>query len=236
MSRHLSSNGNAPTSPRFGAGSPCLRRDPIVWLLPFLLLISICAAVGSAHASAEGPDPGFTGIPAGGGLSAEGDCSFCHMGSRPNQDGKGSVSLEGLPATFEAGAKYPLTFRFSHSDPDVIRWGFQLTAVFQNSRLGAGELRVTDELNTQVIGGGAGGRSYVMHTNVGTAIGMESENSWVFEWIAPATSDGPVEFFAAANAANLDGDKTGDRIYTTSPKPLATTKPGASADSEKPKE
>lgn len=180
-----------------------------------------------SSANSDGPEPGYSGVPAAEGVPAEGNCTFCHMGPQLNPDGAGRLMLEGLPPTFKPGAAYALTLRLTHTDPEVIRWGFQLTAVDAESRRGAGTFKVTDPLNTQVLEVGPADRSYVEHSDVGTGIGNEGGNSWVFEWIAPTTSR-RVEFYAVGNAANLDGDKTGDRIYSTSPRPLLAIEAEAS--------
>ena len=190
--------------------------------------IAVLATVRLAGATSAGPQPGTTGVPAGGKLAAEMTCTSCHGSSPQNPDGAGRIELRGVPERYAPGQHYALTFVLAHTDPAVKGFGFQLTAVRRDTLAGAGELVVTDERTTQVLSGGVGGREYVEHTYNGIGAGKSGSQSWTFEWIAPAHDVGDVAFFAAANAANLDGSKEGDRIYSRSPEPLAVTHGGAS--------
>jgi hypothetical protein len=110
-------------------------------------------------------------------------------------------------------------------------YGFQLTAVSRASGKRAGDLVATDEKTTQVIDGDLGDRQYVEHTYGGMGAGKTGGQSWTFAWVAPAHDGGDVAFYAAVNAANLDGSNGGDRIYTRSPEPLAVSH-GAGAGKE----
>ncbi|HYC01165.1 MAG TPA: choice-of-anchor V domain-containing protein [Candidatus Limnocylindrales bacterium] len=183
------------------------------------------APVGSALAVSTGPQPGSSGIPAGAGVEAEPTCISCHTSSALNPDDKGTITIEGVPAAYQPGKTYALTFRIAHPDPEVARWGFQVTAVSLPSLQGAGELVVTDSATTQLITGMVAGRTYLGHSYGGTAIGQSGGASWSFAWIAPAADAGKVAFFAVANAANADGSNQGDRIYSKSPEPIAVTEP-----------
>jgi hypothetical protein len=165
--------------------------------------------------------PGGSGVPARGEFGAEPTCTVCHDGFSLNPDGEGSVAIEGLPKRYSPGARYALRLAVRHRAPEVQSFGFQLTAV-RVSGEGAGEFALTDPARTQVVVDYTNARSYLEHTLAGTAPERAGESAWSFEWIAPSADRGDVAFFAVANAANRDGSKAGDRIYSTSPAPLAT--------------
>ncbi|MBK9167717.1 MAG: IPT/TIG domain-containing protein [Bryobacterales bacterium] len=55
-------------------------------------------------------------------------------------------------------------------------------------------------------------RQFVIHTNPASGTGSAT---FEFDWTAPENDVGPVDFFAAGNAANGNGSNTGDRIYST---------------------
>ena len=81
---------------------------------------------------------------------------------------------------------------------------------------------------TQVSFSSSFGREYIKHTLPGTAAGQPEGHAWSFEWTAPPDDVGPVTFYAAGNAANNNGNNSGDYIYTTSalvplPEPGSTT-------------
>ena len=197
-----------------------------VYELTAALLLGLIALLAApmAQATSSGPQPGTTGAPAIAGVAAEMDCTSCHTGQRLNPDDAGKVELSGLPSAYEPGKRYTVTFRISHPDPALARWGFQVTAVRLSDGHGAGELLVTDAPRTQKQTGVAG-REYVEHTVPGTAIGQPGGATWTFDWVAPAAGAGDVEFFGVGNAANVDGSNQGDHIYGPSPAPLATLRP-----------
>src|SRR5262245_34393196 len=178
-----------------------------------------------ALASSNGPQPGTSGVPAGGGFSAEPDCTSCHTGFPLNSDGRGALTRSGGPKRYVPGRHYALTVELRHPDEDRKRWGFQLTAVSAEKWTGAGEFVITDTPNTQMIRGAEANRAYVSHSYYGSCIEEPGGCKWSFEWVAPPRATGPVAFYGVGNAANADGSKEGDRIYTPSPKPLATSLP-----------
>lgn len=188
------------------------------------LALTVAVAAAPLGAASIGPEPGVAGVPAGKGLPAERTCVACHASAPLNPDAQGTLALTGLPERYEPGARYHLQFTITHTDPAAKRWGFELTAVALPSLVGAGEIVLTDPKTTQTVFGDLGERQYVGHALQGTAPGKTGGHSWQFDWIAPAEDVGDVAFFGAANAANLDGSKEGDRIYSPSPKPLAVVR------------
>ena len=59
----------------------------------------------------------------------------------------------------------------------------------------------------------------------------KSGNTYEFDWTPPAGADaGPVRFYVAANAANGNGQNTGDRIFTAN----ITLTPGGASSGPKP--
>jgi AcrR family transcriptional regulator len=185
------------------------------------LLASALFSVPGAQATSSGPQPGLSGAPQIGGVPAEMTCTSCHATYPLNPDTLGKVELLGLPDAYAPGRRYTLTFRISHPDSAITRWGFQVTAIQKTNGQGAGEFVVTDPQNTQRVGGLVH-RDYVEHTLPGTAMGKPGGTSWNFDWIAPARDVGEIVFYGSGNASNMDGSKEGDRIYNPTPEPLAT--------------
>ncbi|MFN0085026.1 MAG: choice-of-anchor V domain-containing protein [Blastocatellia bacterium] len=171
--------------------------------------IAICGLNGMpARAYVSGPDPGKTGAP------GESDCTECHFGF-PVNSGSGTLSINGVPATYSPNQEIPVTVALSQSGRT--RFGFQLTAIDEQGRR-AGSLVIIDSARTQlgqlVVNNEQ--RQYINHTFVGTApngVGV-NEISWAFIWKAPAQSAGKVTFHAAGNASNNNNEQTGDLIYT----------------------
>lgn len=171
----------------------------------------------SVKASASGPTPGHTNAP------LEGNCTACHT-SFPLDSGPGSVTITGLPHDYLPGLPYQVTVTTSHEE--AVIYGFQLTAIDRLGRA-AGTFTVPQTMppKTQVQEGvvaPGNTRFYVMHTIDGLFTnGVFGSNSWTFTWTAPATRVGKVDFYAAGNGANSDGDTGGDYIYSRKASTLA---------------
>ncbi len=149
-------------------------------------------------------------------------CVACHGGTAAN-GGPGSVKIT-LPAgaTYTPGTKQRIMVTVS--DPDQVRWGFQLTARLNSDLTNgrAGDLTPTDA-NTQIrcdsgnIGTcKAGEVQFIEHTQPGTRNGTKTGATFEFDWMPPAAGAGSVTFYVAGNAANGNGSSSGDRIYTSS--------------------
>lgn len=160
-----------------------------------------------ALASALGPAPSHTNAP------GESNCTECHI-DFPVNSGTGSVRISGIPRIYYPGQHIPVTITTSQEDGVV--YGFQLTAVDSEGRP-AGTWTLQDTLQTQIVEGFVGQnlRQYVEHTFAGIVPTEFGSKSWTVTWNAPPQPIGQVRFHAAGNAANGDGDTSGDFIYTT---------------------
>lgn len=180
-----------------------------------------------AHAS--GPDPGKSGVP------GESTCNEaqCHVGTGLNAGG-GSVKVT-FPSgtTYVPGVKQHLVVTIS--DPAQRVWGFQLTArQASNTKTMAGTFASTDRFTAVVCGssptdvfetfldfGGptqvcpaAKPYTYIEHTLAGASRVVSGSETYEFDWMPPATDVGPITIYVAGNAANGNGNETGDHIYT----------------------
>ncbi len=173
---------------------------PIFRLITAVLLCSFSVLANQAGAS-----PRFSGAP------FDNDCTLCH-GSYVNA-GLGQTSI-----TFSGGAVYTpgkaQIVTVSISDPSAIRWGFEVSPRPAKSPIsnGAGTMSPVDTY-TQ-IAGRSGTIEWLTHTLVGTRLGTRGGVTFQFQWTAPATDIGDINFYVMSNAANgnsrADG---GDQIY-----------------------
>ncbi|MDE3198095.1 MAG: IPT/TIG domain-containing protein [Acidobacteriota bacterium] len=197
-----------------------------------LALVCICVPV-LLFAYATGPDAGYAGVP------GESTCANCHSGGK----GSGSVSVKfpnGLNYTPGVAQNLVVTV----SDPVQRRWGFQLAArQAGNSTTQAGQFTPGGDGYTQLVctspaffneqyGNGCMNSAtyplqYIEHTLAGTRYGQGSSASFSFTWTPPADSTGNIAIYVAGNAANGDGNTSGDHIYTANYtlSPAAATSP-----------
>jgi hypothetical protein len=174
--------------------------------------------VGSqGRASQLGPLDGRTLAPPESSTCTGGPAEFCHVDFELDS-GPGMVEIQ-VPQSYAPGEMYEISVHIAQSGQ--IRWGFELTVIDEEGAF-AGDLIVTDAVNTQESFFANLQRWYMKHTFSGTALGTPDENSWTFAWQAPGEDVGTVTFYAAGNAADGNGVNTnanpslGDFIYTTS--------------------
>jgi len=166
-------------------------------------------------ARSAGPDPHADGGP-GGPVSACAQSS-CHVGTAVNGGG-GSVELKfpnGL--TYVPGQKQRI--QVTITDPTATAYGFQASARLGSDETG-GQAGTFTELGSETLVTCQDGRirtgacpaarplEFISHSRPSNA------NTFEVEWTAPATDVGPVRFYVAANAANFNGQQSGDKIYT----------------------
>ncbi len=162
-------------------------------------------------AFSSGPPVKRTGAAVDGGLS----CTACHSTFAPaNSDPSGSVLISA--ADYVAGVKQVVTVSVKH--PDALRWGFQLiarTTADQTKQAGTFTsdtmVRVRCQTGNEPCNGGI---EFAEHSNA-PRTGAGEGFTFNVTWTPPATDVGNVIFYAAGNAANGDGNLTGDHIYTT---------------------
>jgi len=146
----------------------------------------------------------------------------CHVGNALNAAG-GTLALDGLPSQWTAGTTYPLTVTIQK--PGALIYGFQLSAVFDSNTQQAGTLTKgktsgTDASRISIVT--STGLQFAEHNSTNNA--LAATTTFFVNWTAPAsTSGGTVRFNLAGNAANRDGNNTGDFIYTR----LDKVSPGA---------
>jgi hypothetical protein len=159
--------------------------------IPFILLLY------SYHTGSPG---GKTGSPLD-----NANCTQCHAGETNPIDNwiTSDIPAEG----FTPGETYVITL--NAMDQIAVKFGFELTAEDSESKVGTFTLLDTERTQLKNT------TNSVTHTADGIdPIGHEIE--WSFEWTAPETSPDEVTFYAAVNAANGNGQNTGDKIYLTS--------------------
>lgn len=172
----------------------------------FIFLISLPLV---ASAFREGPYPNVTGG------FGEQSCHLCHLDNPINAPG-GSLTVDGVPATYVPGHAYQVTVAISREG--LRRGGFEIAARFASGkRKGrqAGTWRPLDARVQLIPGAVDRVLTFVQHNLVGSRVPETGANAWTIEWTAPSPATAPVQFNVAANASNNDDSPLGDYIYVT---------------------
>lgn len=139
--------------------------------------------------------------------------SNCHTGSTDNSMG-GSVTLTSTDLInweYTPGQTYTLTATVSQQGRSL--FGIGLEALLP-SGANAGTLTPGTGTTTKNATIAGNSRKNIVHNmNAGATA---NAHSFTFTWTAPATDVGPITMYFAGNAANNNGTKTGDYIYTAS--------------------
>ena len=141
-------------------------------------------------------------------------CVECHNSFVENE-GKGELTLTGVPDVYVPGDKYDLTVEFV--EEGMKKGGFELSARFAEGDAAgtkAGSLTPSDarvqvfpDRRAQMM------TPYAMHTLESGVAPEDGRLSWSVQWTAPEVGNGPVAFNLAANAGNGDQTPTGDYVY-----------------------
>lgn len=133
-------------------------------------------------------------------------CTGCHTGTA--NTAFAWITTNVPSSGYVAGQTYTITATGTHQG--VVRFGFELT-VEDSQGNKVGTLQITDATRTKLTNNGKA----VTHTAQGiTPTG--NSNSWSMNWIAPTGVQGNIGIYAAFNAANGNGNTTGDVIYKSS--------------------
>jgi len=177
-----------------------------------LSVFAVCSVVFAALISASSENK--TGKAGATGSPGEGTCSQsgCHTGFADNSMGGSIVISHDIPeAGYAPGAEYNISVTVSEAGITLFGFGFEaLTADGQN----AGDLApgVGSQIKNATVQG-VNRRNIVQIQNGGASA---DSHTFSFTWTAPLQNEGDVTFYAAGNAANANGAKTGDHIYNTS--------------------
>lgn len=178
-------------------------------------------------ANSGGADPGHTAGPG----EDQAGCAKngCHAGTaNPTRDSGVEIDFPDGATTYTPGVKQRWQVRVTGAASAI--YGFQVSARLSDDSQ-AGTLTPTNQ-RTQVFCHDNPCRStsiqYITHTLA------DSSNTFEFEWTPPDTDSGPVRIFAAGNAANGNGQNSGDRIFlrnfTLTPRAAQTQRPAIRAD------
>lgn len=185
--------------------------------------LAVAAAVGIALgfpayliSRSAGPPTRSTG----GNFPAESSCAMagCHGGDLNSGPGSVAVTIDGEPIDqyrYEPGTTVAVVVTVAEAG--MMRWGFQATARSDDGCVQAGRFGVSGDPNVQIVTDAATPQGCE-----GSTIEFPEHNfpktggngaSFEFEWTAPSSGFGAVRIAAAGNAANGNGNRTGDNIY-----------------------
>ena len=144
------------------------------------------------------------------GAPGEVSCTGCHSGSPNTGPGTINYLIGNGTNTYSPNELY--TIVFDMDEEDVNQFGFQTVALKSSNNSNAGTFSLTDEENTRLMSGM--GRSYVGHTVCGADIDPPGSIQWSFNWHAPDSNVGDINFYLSSLAANHNHSTSGDHTYT----------------------
>jgi hypothetical protein len=165
---------------------------------------TLCLAAGPLLAFPDAPPAGTTGG------FGEDSCFACHFDGTPN-DGRGKLTLSGLPERYEGGETYTLTLSLTH--PEMAVAGFLLAIRHVRDGNQAGRLDVPTAESSRVGLTEEREITFAHHLLDGTALEERHEARWSIDWTASASAE-PVVVHVSAVAGDGDASQAGDHVYT----------------------
>jgi len=166
---------------------------------------------------------GFTGSP------GEGTCAgaSCHNSFGLNT-GPGSVSIStNIPGNeYTPGTTYQISIKVKQTGQPLFGFGCE---VLDSNDQPAGTFTVTDAVRTQKLNA-TNGRPNMTHKLNGGA--SNDSAVFTFDWTAPASNIGDITFYFTGNAANGNGNNSGDYIYSGSYTITSTSTVGVNEQNE----
>ena len=168
----------------------------ILLITNFSLFADQCSAplLGASHSGAPG----------------EVSCTGCHSGSANSGPGNINYLIGNGTSTYSPNELFAIVF--SMDEEDVNQFGFQTVALKTSNNSNAGTFSLTDEENTRLMSGM--GRTYVGHTVCGADVDPPGSIQWSFDWQAPGSDVGDINFYLSSLATNHNHSTSGDHTYT----------------------
>jgi hypothetical protein len=166
------------------------------------LLVSLLV-FGSSFLNSGGSHGAKTGSPNDGN-----NCTQCHSGTA--QSASSSWISTNIPINgYIGGETYSITL--TGVDENVVRFGFEFTAEDSNNAK-VGSYSLTNTTETKLVNSDKA----VTHTGNGFTPDNDSSKTWTFNWTAPGSGTGNIEFYSALLAADGNMSTSGDITYLTS--------------------
>jgi hypothetical protein len=134
--------------------------------------------------------------------------SSCHNTTPNTGGGSLIVTFSDPNLKYIPGETYDMTV--TTSEAGKIKFGFEITVTDAGGDSVGTFIIPNGTTNISSPPGGFNHRKYLGHKTAG------SNNTWSFQWKAPAIDKGQLCFYVAANCANGNNASSGDHIYTTS--------------------
>jgi uncharacterized protein (TIGR03437 family) len=148
------------------------------------------------------------------GAPGDGVCTRCHTTNPTPNSGPGSVKLSFAGGqTYTPGQTKRVTVTVD--SPNGRRWGFEASPREAKDAQNHGAGVMASVNDTTQVSDVMDTKQWITHTSSGTRNGTTGPVSFEFDWTAPSSNVGDINFYVAANAANGNGNNQGDEIYTT---------------------
>ncbi len=175
----------------------------------FITIFYLSMMTKPAHTFSSSPPPSNTGAPSHATCGTNGECHVNATASNLNdENGSVEISFGEDNTTYEAGQTYDMTITISH--PSASRFGFQMVAFNANNESVGNFVGNMTNFTESKLGGD--GIQYIQHANIPES----TNNTYSFEWEAPATMTDDITFYVSCMAANANSSPSGDFIYTNS--------------------
>lgn len=133
------------------------------------------------------------------------NCTSCHVGRLNVGPGEVEIITDIPDEGYRAGNTYAISAKITQTG--INRFGFQMTSENEDHNK-AGRFTANSQTRAQ-------SDFYITQGTSSSSSAGTNTKTWTFNWTAPEqVGTGPIQFYAAFNAANNNGQSSGDNIYT----------------------
>jgi len=148
------------------------------------------------------------------GAPGEVSCTGCHYGNANTGPGLVDFQIGSGNGNYSPGEI--INFFLQIEEEGINQFGFQTVALRSSNNANAGEFIISDPDNTRLIEDDHHGsdRIYIGHTICGADANPSGSKNWSFNWQAPESNLGDIQFYLSTLAANHNHGLSGDNTYT----------------------
>lgn len=175
--------------------------------------LALLALAASSHARSIG---GSAIIQRANEPPANRNCTGCHSGTLNSRNvtlALADAATMSPLTSYTPGQSYTVALSIQSGETGRRRWGFEAVPLAGTTM--AGTFPAPASTNYQVAVDAGLARQYVTHTQAGTFNGQTSGGAWQLAWNAPANDVGDVIWYVCGNAADGQGNDSGDYIECT---------------------
>jgi len=182
-----------------------------------ILFVGLSSFIVTNTYKTSGAHPSATGAP--GEKTCADATTGCHSNAVIVKDTTNLVNtliFSSADSSYTPDQTYTITLNAQKSA--ITKFGFEIVALTKSTNANAGTWVITEASRTHTLVGSAplSSRKYVTHSANGTPSVSSGLGKWTFNWKAPSSNMGKINFYYTTSCTNNNGASTGEQLFLSS--------------------